>query len=130
MKNHHVIVGAWLVVSCLYGILLLFVTHIPQTSVPVDVNRYDLDKLIHLLAYALLAWLFFRAIRPDKTYLRWTVIMIGLILLAAVDEFTQAWMGRQSSWLDFAADVIGILGVYVHHVLREIRKRNNLTKES
>ena len=88
---------------------LLVSTHIPQKYMPVSLNRFDLDKLLHLFAYGVLAGLMILAIKPPRGLITKLGVLIALILLAIADECTQAFVGRSASIADLQADIIGIL---------------------
>lgn len=83
------------------------------------------DLVIHVLLFGVLAWLTLRAgapnaaaDRPDSEglaararvparFLGWTLVVLTV---AALDEALQSWIpNRTTSWLDLAADAIGIL---------------------
>lgn len=74
------------------------------------------DKLMHLGAYALLAFLAARNLKQEKPFFSQTKLSVLTILFAALyglsDEFHQAFVpSRVASGWDFAADVLGsILG--------------------
>lgn len=71
----------------------------------------DLQNALHLPAFALLAWLWFRALRPVVS-LR-SALMIGLALTLAYaicDEWRQAYVpGRYPSATDILSDSLGAL---------------------
>jgi VanZ family protein len=72
-----------------------------------------LKKTGHALGYAVLAWLYARALRPhfsDVTALR--LVSIGLAALYALsDEFHQTFVpGRNGTLVDVAIDASGIIG--------------------
>ena len=105
--------GRWLSAGLVSLMGLLILTHWPLEKMPVDLNRFGLDKIAHTAVYAGLAWLFFKAVTPGRTFLGWVGVVFGLAAIAMLDEFTQTFVNRQSSLFDFAADVIGILGVFI-----------------
>jgi VanZ family protein len=89
------------------------------TRLPLPGRLGHFDKVAHLVGYALLTFLAFRAAelrRPGShrsTGRPWRVhpIAIVLILLAfgAADETTQPFFGRTLDWYDYFANVMGIL---------------------
>ncbi|WP_373498768.1 VanZ family protein [Desulfococcus sp.] len=101
--------GYWLPVI-LYC-LLIFV----QSSFPSPVASRGVpmaDKLLHLLGYALLAALFFRAhasIRPEAPLRRtWVSSVLFTSLYGAMDEFHQAFVpSRSADAADLLADTAG-----------------------
>jgi VanZ family protein len=90
------------------------------------------DKLMHMVAYGLLAVLFFRACRATWPERRAPLPLLAIsVLFAALyglsDEFHQSFVAaRQADALDWVADVAGsILGAlgYMGVVLRRGRNR-------
>lgn len=64
-----------------------------------------LDKAVHLLAFATLAWTGLRAHLPAR------LLLPLLVLHAGVSELVQARLlaGRRGDWADIVADLVGIL---------------------
>ncbi len=64
------------------------------------------DKLMHFLAYAVLAFVFIGAYGRH----RWPFFVIGLLLLGAAIELAQGLLvaSRASEWLDLAANSAGV----------------------
>jgi len=74
------------------------------------------DKMIHLVAYALLTVLAFWAaasypkIRSRLGNLWYALVLVGLLAgFGLFDEATQPWFGRSFEWLDYSANLAGIL---------------------
>lgn len=88
-----------------YWLLLFAATHYPR--VELRGLPQQSDKGVHFLAYALLAWLFWRwwtgRGRPNAAALT----LVVLATYAAVDEWTQSFVGRGTDPADWAADVAG-----------------------
>lgn len=95
----------------IYWIILFFLAHrpIPQWLYDAHVS----DKSIHFIAYLLLVFLLWFAIRPDakvnwcKGVVWWVVFVMALY--SAVDEVTQGYVGRQCDFADFLANIAGVL---------------------
>jgi len=96
--------------------LIFFVSG--QPTVPSVPGRWDLlvKKTMHVLAYAILTWLYLRALadrqrRDDGTWMR--AVSAGIALLYALsDEYHQTFVpGRHGSLVDVAIDGIGVIGV-------------------
>lgn len=92
--------------TAVYWLVLFALTHVKVERVPgPSVN----DKLVHLLAYGLLAGLLCATLmahgmRPTRAAL-WT---FGLCLAyGAMDEWTQPWVGRSCELGDWLADAGG-----------------------
>jgi VanZ family protein len=98
----------WQVALAVYWLTLLVGTHLPRET-PLLPGRW-FDKLIHLVAFALLATLF--AVTWQRSARSWKLsrlflIWIILALYAALDEWTQTYVGRQASAADWLADASG-----------------------
>ncbi|MGZ8376714.1 MAG: VanZ family protein [Gemmatirosa sp.] len=91
-----------------WAAVVVISTSWPNPGVP-DVG--DGDKVVHLLAYALLAWLIGRALPPlARAPRRLAAVLIALVLFAALDEWHQSFIpGRSASVADWCADVAGIV---------------------
>ena len=72
-------------------------------------------KIIHASDYALLCWLWWRALRTRMPAVRALAPAWGITFLyACSDEFHQRFVtGRQSSWVDVAIDSMGAALVVV-----------------
>ena len=98
-----------------YWIFLFCATHFPKLSLEGPLP--ESDKLAHVVAFALLAFLFWRFgesfQRPVSPRFVW-LAALWLSAYAAVDEYLQAFVGRYASWLDWLCDLAGltlVLGV-------------------
>jgi VanZ family protein len=107
-----------------YWIALFIGTHIP---IPEGVGVGNKDKWIHFAAYAGLAGLATLTVAwRVRGCLRGThllMIVAGFALFGAFDELTQPLVHRDADWLDWYADVVGVLigtgvGVAVTRLLR------------
>ncbi len=103
----------------IYWVLLAIGSHLPALSFGENSNQvgmFQVDKTLHVIGFAGLAWLLFRS-KLFGRRVGWfghaflaTLIAGGYAL---VDEYTQQWTGRDVSYSDVVAGVIGILGVFV-----------------
>ena len=125
-------IRTWFDVRWLRGAVaaLLFVltlTHIPQEMMPESLSVHLLDKAEHFAAYGVLTLLFlFSFRRPPGVKAMLLVLLVGA-MVGALDELTQPWVNRIASWLDFAADVIGIaIGCAAFLVMRLCRREKAL----
>jgi len=98
-----------LVLALFALIVLLFLTHIPDKSIPVDLNRFSSDKVVHVIAYGMLTALFILAIRPPRRWISYTGLLAVFLVIAALDERTQAYVGRTVSGIDWAANIVGVV---------------------
>lgn len=100
------------------GVIFFFSAQSALPSIP---SRWDLvlKKGMHVVAYAILTWLYLRALRRHETRGRWgdpgllRAASAGMALLYALsDEYHQTFVtGRQGSLVDVAIDGIGVSAV-------------------
>lgn len=92
-----------------YWIFLFFTTHLPNLRLGGPV-RWS-DKLMHIGAFAVLAFLFWRFAETVRRPLSGRFIWIAFLWLmayAAFDEYTQRFAGRGLELADFLCDLVGI----------------------
>jgi VanZ family protein len=115
---------AWRFALPVCWLALAAVTHYPQVRIPGE----DTDKVVHFVAFALLAvlfWMFFAA--GKRALAPWFVAAAAVVLVAyaSIDEYTQRFVGRDSNWSDWVANLAGIgfalLGLELHRRLRRSR---------
>ncbi len=100
----------------IYWTILFILTTIPGNSLPKTIKISD--KIEHLVAYSILAFLLSFAIHfkkkfsPTKIFI-WCIILVSLY--GGFDEIHQMFIPmRSAEWLDFLADFIGaILGTAI-----------------
>ena len=100
---------AWAILSlALYWILLFVGTHLPPKHVQ---GTQVSDKLLHVLAYAGLAFLTALSFvnLTTRSVLQWLTICSLLAIYAAIDELSQMYVGRSAEWADWIADFTGIV---------------------
>ena len=97
-----------LILTLVYWGILFTLTHIPPAQTP---EMGSADKLLHLVAYTLLAFLVSLNLLLTKRWNRFSILlsMIALTVYAGFDELTQLLVGRTAAWYDWEADLIGIL---------------------
>jgi VanZ family protein len=110
-----------------YWVFLVVITHIPQPRIP----RVPMtDKTAHLIAYFVLASLLslsFWAAHPDRRF-TWLWVLAICAAYGAIDEVSQDWVNRYSSWADYWADCIGAsVGVALIAIVRAIRDKRGRT---
>ena len=103
--------------------MVLILTHIPQRKVPVNLNWLSVDKAIHTIAYGGLTFLFLLAFGLPVRPLDLLAIAAFILVAAALDEWTQGFVGRHASQADFCADGVGaVLAIVLSLVLNGRRK--------
>lgn len=94
-----------------YGVFLFSITHFPWLALPKIPGN---DKISHLLAFGLLAFLFWRFAESFERPLAARFAPLATLTLmawAALDEWTQQFVYRGTEVVDFFADAAGILAV-------------------
>ena len=110
----------------LYWIALFTATHYPHVPVPGEIPQSD--KAIHLVAFGLLAFLFWCFLAARKRPLTGASVWIAaavLIPYATIDELSQQFVGRYTDLADWVANVAGVAGVLavleLHRRWRRVR---------
>jgi VanZ family protein len=105
----------YLLLSLLLAALIVFLSSMPDQSLPGDVSEIKqvIYNLAHVPAYGLLAFLWLKSFpetKPGKKHFTVTLlILVGIVLFAISDEIHQSFVpGRTSSYMDIGLDVIGI----------------------
>ena len=101
----------------LYAACILYLSSIPALKTPVQLPP-GVDKLAHLLEYALFAWIVFRSFHDLLGhYSTRLVVIIGavfILIFAALDELFQGTIpGRHQDPTDLVFDFIGGIIVLV-----------------
>ncbi len=99
---------AWQILLAGYWLTLFVLSHLPASRVVTSVAGSD--KLAHLLAFAVLSALLattwqLSAGHLSLAQLGW--VWVAVIVYAAFDEWTQSFVGRQTSLRDWLADAAG-----------------------
>lgn len=106
-------------VLLVYWILLAIGTHVPHLGVGEDANQigfFQVDKTLHVIAFAGLAWLLYRARIAGRSASDVTTALVAAciaVIYALADEYTQGWTGREVSYSDVVAGLVGIVGVFL-----------------
>jgi VanZ family protein len=101
----------WLPVMVVTTVWLIG-THLPTTRVPAVGSG---DKLVHFAGYACIALMLTWALRLDRRSIgAMLMAWVGLLVLGAMDELTQPWVGRSAQWADLFANaggaIVGLIG--------------------
>jgi hypothetical protein len=91
--------------------MLLVLSHIP---IPGVVYKAQVsDKALHFVAYVILVFLLWFALRPDSKVNWRSAAVWGIILLlgcySGIDEVLQGYVGRNCDIRDFSANMAGVL---------------------
>jgi VanZ family protein len=110
----------WQLTLAAYWITLFVATHLPRELSELPKQRAD--KLVHVAAFAVLAWLLAMAWEKSAGRLNAAHLRAAWMLLAvyaAIEELTQIPVGRTCSFADWLADVAGAaLGLIMFRWLR------------
>ncbi len=95
-----------------YWLFLFCATHLPKLELNLPVRASD--KIAHWTAFGLLAYLYWKFAesfrRPRSPRFVWTAAGV-LLGYAALDEYSQRFVGRQSDLLDWLCNAAGIVAV-------------------
>lgn len=112
----------------LYSGMIFYVSGLPRLDVSFEIPF--LDKILHAVEYAILGFLFARALRSlDKAFLRIKMISVTTLLFvlfyAISDEWHQSFVpGRDMSLGDVAVDIVGgLLGILIFAYLYKKQMR-------
>ena len=108
-----------------YWMFVFACTHLPRPDIGF-VPTEEKDKILHTLGFAPLGFLFWRFAeslhRPVSGRLVW-IAWICLATYAALDEYTQQFVGRSTDPVDWLCNMIGISSVLA---VLEWRRRKRL----
>ena len=107
-----------LTTTILFTTAVLVFTHLPQEAMPSPLQKDGVDKLEHVLAYGVIAFLFLISLRTSPTILSAFLLFLVVSVIGAFDELTQRFMNRTTSVTDLAADIVGILTALIFFTVR------------
>lgn len=120
---NHGAIWRWLLGA--YWLTLLVATHLPS-DFPI-LPPEGVDKLIHVGAYAVFAFLLATAWQASAGKLNrfhLGAVWMALVLYGAVDELTQIPVGRHASVIDWLADAVGAAaGILLFLAWQKLRSR-------
>lgn len=106
--------------AILYGGLIIYVSSIPNLNRP-DFSLFKYDKLIHLIEYAVFAFLIYRSFLQLFPHRKFNYVayfsLLFLSIFALFDEFFQSRIpGRESDIFDVFSDILGgfLLIIFLH----------------
>lgn len=112
----------WLPVY-LYAFAIFLLSHQARLEIPIKI--IGIDKVLHFIAYGVLAGLIYRACRKSQKIFifqkAYFISVICSIIYGFLDEFHQFYIpGRQTSEWDFIADALGAIVAIV--IILQYRK--------
>lgn len=119
----------------LWTMLIALLTLIPGNYIPKVTTFLDWlgpDKLVHLFIFGVYAYLLIVGFRKHKpgSFLSENAVLSSLMIGMVFAFFTEVMQrfvipGRNGSYLDFLADVLGLaLGYMIWSIVRRIDKKN------
>jgi len=94
--------------AVLTTVVVLVLTHIPNSALP---HRFIFDdKMMHYVAYSVISLLYGISFSPNgyKGLLGLLIVAVGVGILAAIDEYSQQYFGRNTELQDYYADLYGV----------------------
>ena len=101
----------WLVLAVTFTAIVLILTHIPKELMPSKLQENSSDKLLHVVAYGAITFLFILSLKNSPSMLSALLVFFTLLAIGIVDEVTQPFVNREASLTDLTANVIGIVTV-------------------
>ena len=98
----------WLITTIIFTCLVLVLSHIPQKHIPEQL-LLGIDKIIHIIAYGIITYLAISSIKFRPYFRIKLIIFAFVILLGYFDEYTQDFVGRATSMVDWLADIAGVV---------------------
>jgi VanZ family protein len=118
----------WLVLAVTFTAIVILLTHIPQRLVPSRLQESGLDKFLHVAAYGAITFLLILSVKSMFSLRSALLVLFVLSAIGAADEITQSLVGRQTSFADLVADVIGIVAVLSLSIVGKHQLRKTKTE--
>ncbi|MHC4593594.1 MAG: VanZ family protein [Planctomycetota bacterium] len=118
----------WLVLAVTFTATVILLTHIPQESMPSQLQEGGLDILLHVVAYGAITFFLILSVKSSFSLGSALVVLFTLLAIAIVDEITQPLVSRQESLADLVADVIGIVAVLLPSTVGKHRFQKTKTE--
>jgi VanZ family protein len=90
---------------------VIVLTHIPQRLMPSQMQERGADKLLHVLAYGAITFLFIMSLKSSLSMFSVFLLFFFILAIGIFDEATQPLVNRQASLADLLADVVGLIGI-------------------
>jgi hypothetical protein len=101
----------WFGLAIILTATVILLTHIPQELMPSQLQESGLDKILHVAAYAAIAFVLILSVKSPLSLHSAFLVLFVLSAIGAVDEITQSLTNRQTSFTDLVFDVIGIVAI-------------------
>lgn len=101
----------WFITAIMTTAGVVFLTHLPQEIMSETLQENNLDKVQHIVAYGMITLFFALSIRNSFSLLSAVILFFFILTIATLDEFTQPFVNRQASPIDWLADMVGIVAV-------------------
>lgn len=116
-----------------FWILAFTATHIPIPKEPIVTPDYA-DKVIHFGIYCMLVLLCGRFVMKSNQRLQhsgvWSIALV-FTLYGLFDEWSQAYVGRDTNFWDFLANLSGVIvGVIVLNYIVDTNQAENTSSDS
>jgi len=109
--------------------LFFFVlTHWPKEKIPDTPFIPHIDKVVHFTMYAILSFLFCHRITSImiQPLMKFAFVFLVLALYGIFDELTQPYFDRTAEFLDWIADLCGVVfGIFIYRRIFSICSRNH-----
>jgi VanZ family protein len=106
------------IVLGVYWLTLFVGTHWPK---PPGLDVPGRDKTLHAVAFAILTGLLLSALTRQGRLVRgWPIALTAIAIVAiyaALDEWTQPYVGRTCDLLDWTADLVGAVSVCLGYLI-------------
>jgi VanZ family protein len=108
--NNYFYIKRFIITATFIGVATIL-THIPQETMPSQLQERGVDKILHFIAYGAMTFLLVISLKSMFS-LRWALlVLLALSAIGVIDEITQSLVRRQTSSMDLLADVVGIVTV-------------------
>ena len=101
----------WLVLAFFSITIVILLTHIPQESMPPQIQQTGLDKILHALAYGTITFCIILSTKKQLSMYTALIVLCFLLSIGIADEITQPFVHRHASIKDLLFDAIGVITV-------------------
>ena len=98
----------WLIAALGTLLVILVLTHLPQSAVVRQLNITSFDKILHTLGYGIFGYMLLCAIRLRSRIVSFLIVLGLIAVIGALDESTQPLVQRSASIADWLANCVGV----------------------